>query len=123
MDVRDSLGGISNGVKGYATDLLIADEEMVSGLGRITLYLLEKPNSLKEKRRVVKSLKDRVRARFNVSICEADDQDLWHRATLGIALVCSDRKQAQSISDKIIEFIREAKKVEIIEHDFVIENH
>ncbi len=123
MDVRDSLGGISNGVKGYATDLLIADEEMVSGLGRITLYLLEKPNSLKEKRRVVKSLKDRVRARFNVSISEVDSQDLWHRATLGIALVCSDRKQAQSISDKIIEFIREAKKVEIIEHDFVIENH
>ncbi|MDH5173823.1 MAG: DUF503 domain-containing protein [Elusimicrobiota bacterium] len=96
---------------------------MVSSLGRITLYLLEKPNSLKEKRRVVKSLKDRVRARFNVSISEVDSQDLWHRTTLGIALVCSDRKQAQSISDKIIEFIREAKKVEIIEHDFVIENY
>jgi len=96
---------------------------MVSCLGQITLYLLEKPNSLKEKRRVVKSLKDRVRARFNASICEADNQDLWHRATLGIALVCSDRKQAQTMSDKIIKFIREAKKVEIIDHDFIIENH
>jgi len=96
---------------------------MVFGLGRITLYLLEKPNSLKEKRRVVKSLKDKVRARFNVSISEVDSQDLWHRATLGIALVCSDRKQAQTMSDKIIEFIREAKKVEIIEHGFIIENH
>ena len=96
---------------------------MVSSLGRITLYLLEKPRSLKEKRRVVKSLKDKVRARFNVSISEVDSQDLWHRATLGIALVCSDRKQAQTMSDKIIEFIREAKKVEIIEHGFIIENH
>jgi len=96
---------------------------MVSSLGRITLYLLEKPKSLKEKRRVVKSLKDKVRARFNVSISEVDSQDLWHRATLGIALVCSDRKQAQTMSDKIIEFIREAKKVEIIEHGFIIENH
>jgi len=96
---------------------------MVFGLGWITLYLLEKPNSLKEKRRVVKSLKDRVRARFNVSISEVDSQDLWHRATLGIALVCSDRKQAQTMSDKIIEFIREAKKVEIIEQSFIIENH
>jgi len=96
---------------------------MVFGLGRITLYLLEKPNSLKEKRRVVKSLKDKVKARFNVSISEVDSQDLWHRATLGIALVCSDRKQAQTMSDKIIEFIREAKKVEIIEHGFIIENH
>jgi len=96
---------------------------MVSSLGRITLYLLEKPRSLKEKRRVVKSLKDKVRARFNVSISEVDSQDLWHRATLGIALVCPDRKQAQTMSDKIIEFIRKAKKVEIIEHDFIIENH
>jgi len=96
---------------------------MVFGLGRITLYLLEKPNSLKEKRRVVKSLKDKVKARFNVSISEVDSQDLWHRDTLGIALVCSDRKQAQTMSDKIIEFIREAKKVEIIEHGFIIENH
>ncbi len=96
---------------------------MVSSLGRITLYLLEKPRSLKDKRRVVKSLKDKVRARFNVSISEVDSQDLWHRATLGIALVCSDRKQAQTMSDKIIEFIREAKKVEIIEHGFIIENH
>jgi len=96
---------------------------MVFSLGRITLYLREKPQSLKEKRRVVKSLKDRVRARFNVSISEVDNQDLRHRATLGIALVCSDRKQAQTISDKIVEFIREAKKVEITEHDFIIENH
>lgn len=96
---------------------------MVSSLGRITLYLLEKPKSLKEKRRVVKSLKDRVKARFNVSISEVDNQDLWHRATLGIALVCSDRRQAQTISDKIVEFIREAKKVEIIENDFIIENY
>jgi len=96
---------------------------MVFSLGRITLYLSEKPRSLKEKRRVVKSLKDRIRARFNISISEVDNQDLWQRSTLGIALVCSNRKQAQTISDKIIEFIREAKKVEIIDHDFIIENH
>ncbi len=96
---------------------------MVFSLGWIALYLFQKPKSLKEKRRVVKSLKDRIRARFNVSISEVDNQDLWHRSTLGIALVCSDRKQAQTISDKIIEFIREAKKVEIIEHDFIIENY
>lgn len=96
---------------------------MVFSLGRISLYLSEKPRSLKEKRRVVKSLKDRIRARFNISISEVDNQDLWQRSTLGIALVCSNRKQAQTISDKIIEFIREAKKVEIIDHDFIIENH
>jgi len=96
---------------------------MAFSLGWINIYLCEKPRSLKEKRRVVKSLKDRVRARFNVSISEVDNQELLHRSTLGIALVCSNRKQAQTINDKIVEFIREAKKVEIIDHDFMIENH
>jgi len=96
---------------------------MVVSLGRISLYLSEKPRSLKEKRRVVKSLKDRIRVRFNVSISEVDNQDLRHSSTLGIALVCSNRKQAQTISDKILEFVRNEKKVEIIEHDFIIENH
>ena len=87
------------------------------------MYLSERPRSLKEKRRIVKSLKDKVRARFNVSIAEVDNQDLWHRSTLGFALVCSNRKQAQIINDMIIEFIRSAKKVEIIDHNFIIENH
>ncbi len=96
---------------------------MVFSLGWITLYLSEKPRSLKEKRRVVSSLKDRVKARFNVSISEVDSQDLWQRSTLGIALVCSNRKQAQTISHRIVEFVREAKKVEIIDYDFMIENH
>jgi len=96
---------------------------MVVSLGRISLYLSEKPRSLKEKRRVVKSLKDRVRARFNVSISEVDNRDLWHSSTLGIALVCSDRKQAQVISDRILEFIRKVRKVEIVGHAFIIENH
>jgi len=98
-------------------------ENMVFSLGWIDLYLSEKPRSLKEKRRVVESLKDRVRARFNVSVSEVDSQDLWQRSTLGIALVCSDRKQAQITNDRIIEFIRDAKKVEIIDYDFTIGTH
>jgi len=96
---------------------------MVVSLGRISLYLSEKPRSLKQKRRVIKSLKDRIRVRFNVSISEVDNRDLWHSSTLGIALVCSNRKQAQTIADKILEFVRNEKKVEIIDHDFIIENH
>jgi len=96
---------------------------MVFSLGWLDVYLSERPRSLKEKRRIVKSLKDKVRARFNVSIAEVDNQDLWHRSTLGFALVCSNRKQAQIINDMIIEFIRSAKKVEIIDHNFIIENH
>lgn len=53
--------------------------------------------SLKDKRRVVKSLKDRLRARFNVSIAETNHHDLWQRAELACCVVARDRRQAQSI--------------------------
>jgi len=96
---------------------------MVFSLGWINLYFRDKPRSLKEKRRLVKSLKDRLKERFNVSVAEVDKQDLWHCSTLGIALVCSDREQAQMIDDKILEFFRETRRVEIIDHEFMIEDH
>ena len=58
---------------------------MVVGVCRITIHL-PGAHSLKEKRRVVRSLTARVRSRFNVSIAEVDDLDLWQSA--GIAFVC-----------------------------------
>lgn len=62
--------------------------------------------SLKDKRRVVKSLKDRVRGRFNVSVAETDHQDLWARAQLSVALVTTDGHFAESVLtqvDRLIE--------------------
>ena len=47
--------------------------------------------SLKEKRQVLRSLKDRLRDHYNVSIAEIDHQDLWQRATLGIVGIASAR--------------------------------
>src|SRR5215510_10606384 len=46
--------------------------------------------SLKEKRMVVRSLKDRLRAKFNVSVSEVDHQDLWQRSQLSVVTVGSD---------------------------------
>ena len=46
--------------------------------------------SLKDKRMVLRRLKDRLRSRFNVSVSETDHQDLWQRATLSVATVGSD---------------------------------
>lgn len=53
--------------------------------------------SLKDKRAVVKSLKDRLHARFNVSAAETAHQDLLQRAELSVAVVSADRKHAQSV--------------------------
>lgn len=57
-------------------------------------------SSLKEKRSVVRSLRDRLRSRFNVSVAETGMQDVHGRAELTIALVSSDGRQAESILDK-----------------------
>ena len=59
--------------------------------------------SLKDKRRVVKSFKDRVRASYNVSVAEVGDQDNWRWCTMAIAMVGSDRRYVESAVGKIVK--------------------
>ena len=59
---------------------------MVVGICTLVIHL-PYSRSLKDKRKVVKSLKDRLRARHNISVAEVDSQDLWQRAVLGIAAI------------------------------------
>jgi uncharacterized protein YlxP (DUF503 family) len=67
-------------------------------VGVLTLELrLESSHSLKDKRHVVKSLKDRLRNKFNVSVAEIDGQDLWQRATLAAVTVSSDHTHAEKV--------------------------
>lgn len=58
------------------------------------------PQSLKDKRRVVKSLKDRLRSRFNLSVAETDHQDAWQRAEITACIVATDRRRAESVMDR-----------------------
>ena len=53
--------------------------------------------SLKDKRTIVKSLKDRLHNRFNVSVAETAHQDLWQRCELTAAVVSTDRRHAESV--------------------------
>ena len=68
---------------------------------------LAENHDLKGKRRVLKSVKDRVRNRFNVSIAEVDDLDAWQRSTLGVACVSKDRDQVESTLAHVATFIEE----------------
>jgi len=61
--------------------------------------------SLKEKRMVVKSLKERLQARFRVSVGETRHQDVWTRAELTAAVVATDSRQADSVIDKMDLFL------------------
>jgi uncharacterized protein YlxP (DUF503 family) len=73
-------------------------------LGTVELHLPD-VLSLKDKRHVLKGLKQRVRARFEVAVAEVDHQDMWQRATLAIAYVSADSRHANEVVSKALDFI------------------
>ena len=77
---------------------------MVVGICTIGLQLAEN-HDLKGKRQVLKSVKDRVRNRFNVSIAEVDDLDAWQRSTLGVACVSNDRHLVERTLALVATFV------------------
>jgi uncharacterized protein YlxP (DUF503 family) len=71
-------------------------------IGVLTLELhIHEAGSLKEKRMVVNSLLDRIRARFNVSAAQIDDHDLWQSATLGVAVISNDQRTANTVLNHV----------------------
>lgn len=78
--------------------------------------LLNDSGSLKDKRRVLRRLKDRIKNRFNISIAEIDDMDKWQKATLAIAAVSNDRKHLSGCLDSIVNFIEKESKIMVLDH-------
>ncbi len=76
--------------------------------------------SLKSKRSVIKGLKDRIRGRFNVSVAEVDNQDLWQRATLGVACVSGEKAFTADVLNKVVDLIRSNTSVELIDYQIEI---
>jgi uncharacterized protein len=73
-------------------------------VGVLTLELrLENSHSLKDKRHVVQSLKDRLRSKFNVAVAEIDYQDLWQRAAVAAVTVSSDQVHAEKVLRSVEE--------------------
>lgn len=87
-------------------------------VGAITLELFfPESHSLKAKRQLLSSILNKVQARFNVSIAEIDNQDLWQRATIGIAYVSASDYQARNTLQNVRSFIEKLNKAEIIESE------
>ncbi|HHY98118.1 MAG TPA: DUF503 domain-containing protein [Firmicutes bacterium] len=59
-------------------------------------------DSLKAKRRVLKSLIERMRSKYNIAIAEVASQDIWQRATIGVTCVSSSARHANSILSSVI---------------------
>lgn len=63
-------------------------------------------SSLKQKRYFLRSFKDKLRVKFNVSIAEIDYFDYWQKTKIGIAIVSSDYRKLQNNIQKVLTFIR-----------------
>jgi uncharacterized protein YlxP (DUF503 family) len=87
---------------------------MIIGLCTVELYIPD-AHSLKAKRQVLLSLKDRLRDKFNVSVAEVDEQDLWQKAVLGIACVANEGKHVNQVLDQAVNLIRSVPLVELVQ--------
>ena len=84
-------------------------------VGQCTFDLhIANSQSLKEKRRVIKSIKEKIRNRFNVSICEFGDLSLWQRSQLGIVTCGNDRAKVASTIRMVINFIERVHSVALL---------
>ena len=72
--------------------------------------------SLKAKRSVLKSVKDRIRNHFNVSVAEVGSQDKWQRAVLGFAALSEDKTYLDRQLQFILSFLNDIHDFEVIEH-------
>jgi uncharacterized protein len=87
---------------------------MVVGVCEVELHLPGSSN-LKEKRWVLRSLKDRLHRRFNVSVSEIDHQDLWQRARLAIVTVSNDVAVVHSVLSHAQGLVQGDPRVELLD--------
>ncbi len=71
--------------------------------------------SLKAKRRVIKSLKDRLRAKFNASVAEIDYLEEWQRAQLGITMISNDRRHLESSLSALSRMVEEVSDIRLLD--------
>jgi uncharacterized protein len=72
-------------------------------------------HSLKEKRSVIKSLKDRLHDRFNISVAETDHHDLWQRAELTACVVANESKHAESVLASADSLVQSEPRARVID--------
>jgi len=92
---------------------------MVVGILTVKLHL-PGIDSLKGKRMIIKSLKDRLRNTFNVSVSEIGNLDEWTLSELGLSTVGPDHDRIQSVISKALGFIESDRNVYVVEHQMEV---
>ena len=87
-------------------------------IGTLLLKLaIHEARSLKDKRRVVKSLKEKLRRKFNVSIAEIEAQDVRQSAVLGVAIVGNERRYLDQVLSQIVNAVRTFRPGLLIDYE------
>ena len=87
--------------------------KMLIGVLSLKLYIAGNA-SLKDKRRVIKALKDKLRNRFNVAVSEVGNNDVWQNAELAVATVGTDKRHVNSLLSHVVKFVESSRSAEII---------
>jgi len=87
---------------------------MVTGVLRLDVHVPD-AQSLKDKRAVVRRLRDQIRGRFNVAVAEVDANDQWQRASLGIAALGDDQSIVEGVLRQVTAWVRGTHLVELIQ--------
>jgi uncharacterized protein YlxP (DUF503 family) len=93
---------------------------MVVGLLHMELHL-PGSHSLKAKRSVVNHVKERLRTRFNASVAEVDHQDLWQRATLGVAVVSGEPGGLDRVLRDILAVVEREDRLHVLDYQIRID--
>jgi len=80
--------------------------------------VISESGSLKDKRMIINSLKDRLRKRFNVAVAELGYLDKWQRSELGIVTIGNEYKLVEKSLNKIFDYIDSSDTFEVIKHRF-----
>lgn len=90
---------------------------MTVGIARLS-FIIPQSRSLKDKRMVLRRVKDRARQRFSAAIAEVgEDNDVWQRAALGVAVIGNDPAFVSQALDEVVRFIRGEVEVTNVERE------
>lgn len=92
---------------------------MIVGICRVELFIGH-ANSLKAKRQVLRSVIERARSRFNISIAEVANQDKWQQATIGIACVSNETAHVHEVLNKVVRFIETSGEAELVDYSIEV---
>ena len=95
---------------------------MVVGILRLT-FVIGGARSLKDKRQALRKMIDRIRARYNVSIAEVGENDVWQRAIVGITAVANDHSFVNEVLDKVVRDLEAIGAAQLVNREMEIETY